>query len=485
MLASRTGARSGFLDRHGLAAAIISVSTLCLVFLLGDHTLSLSAPTLYCCKTYYDALGEAIVQGRFDVPAEAIGTEAFVVDGRYYGYFGATPAVPRLLLNELLPDMRGRWTRWSMAAAALLTLLASYWILRQAGEAREEVMEGAGRRSDRALDALYLVLVASGTSLLYLMWKPVIFHEASMVAVALALLSYSLCLRYARSGRLRELVAAIMTAFLALHARASVGAGPIAALGVIGLIQACALAPGRLRRIASTSTTLAVLEGAKLLSHFVCLTLLLSAGVGATILKNLSAFGTVSGLPGLSHHIQIMDDPDRLARTGGNFFQPLNLRTTLVSYLSPTSISILPAFPWIAGRAPETVKRFPEARLDHVEEFASLSVTNAIWLALALFGTVLIARRASLRPNPFTRFRPILIGAAVGGSTIFVIACITQRYVHDLFPFFVIAGAVGWQGLILRLTPRTSRWTFAALALVTVASLYANIAVSLSMTRWS
>jgi hypothetical protein len=90
-----------------------------------------------------------------------------------------------------------------------------------------------------------------------------------------------------------------------------------------------------------------------------------------------------------------------------------------------------------------------------------------------------------MRPNPFARFRPVLFGAAVGGSTIFVVACITQRYLHDLFPVFVIAGAVGWQELAARLTPARSRWTIAALALVAAAGLYANIAVSLSMPRWT
>jgi len=179
-----------------------------------------------------------------------------------------------------------------------------------------------------------------------------------------------------------------------------------------------------------------------------------------------------------------MNDPKRLARTGGDFVQPLNLRTTFVNYLSPTSISIRPDFPWQSARPRATVERFPETRLDYVEEYASLTVTNPIWLVLTLLGSVLIARRASMRPNPFARFRPILIGAAVGGSSIFVVACITQRYLHDLFPLFVIAGAVAWQGLSLLLKPRTSRWAVAALSLLAVLGLHANIAVSLSMRRW-
>ncbi len=483
------------LDRHWLAAATISASTLWLVYLLTDGTFQLSVPTLFCCPTYYDALGEEMLAGRFDVPAEAIGMEAIVVEGRYYGYFGPTPALARILLNAFAPDMRGMWTRWSMAAAALVTLLASYWILLQAREAREKAIESVGRRSDRALEALYLLLVAAGTSLVYLMWKPVIYHEASMVAVAFALLSFALSLEYARSGRLRALVAAILTAFLAMHARASVGTGPIATLGVIGLLQARELARRRLHPTAPTSPALAILGRPKLLSHLVCLALLLSAGLGGTVLKNMSTFGTISGHPGLSRHIQFMNDPDRLARTGGDFFQPLNLRATLVSYLSPTSISILPRFPWLAAQPPsflerfaearlDLLARFPEARLDHLEPYASLTVTNPIWLVLTLLGSVLIARRASLRPNPFARFRPILIGAAVGGSTIFAVAYISQRYVHDLFPLFVIAGAVGWQGLNMLPTPRTIRWIVAALLLLAVVDFYANIAVSLSMPRW-
>ena len=470
---------------HGPAAAAIAASTLWLVYLLTDGTFWLSAPTHFCCSTYYDSLGAGMLGGRLDVPAEVIGFEAIVVDGRYYGYFGLTPAVIRIVLNAFAPEMRGLWTRWSMAAAALLSLLTSYWIFLQAREAREESLGGVARRSDRGVGVLYLLLVAGGTSLVYLMWKPVIYHEASMVGGALALLSFSLCLEYARSARIRGLVAAVVTAFLALHARASVGAGPIASLGVIGLLQARELARRRLRPTTPTSSTLAILGKPELLSHLVCLTLLLSSGLAGTIFKNLSMFGTISGHPGLARHIQLIDDPERLARTGGSFFQPLNLRTTLVSYLSPTSIAVAAEFPWLSARPRSGVKRFPETRLDHVEEYASLSATNPLWLVLMLLGSVLIARRGSLRPNPFARFRPILIGAAVGGSTIFVVACITQRYLHDLFPLFVIAGAVGWQGLNLLPTPRARRWAVAALSLLSVVNLYANIAVSLSMQRWS
>lgn len=444
-------AAGGFFDRHWLVVATIGASTLWLIYLLTGHTFTLTEPTLFCCPTYYDALGEGMLGGRFDVPAEAIGMEAIVVGDRYYGYFGPTPALPRIVRNAIAPDMRGMWTRWSMAAAALVSLLASYWILLQAREARVEMMDGVGRWSDRRLDALYLLLVAGGTSLVYLMWKPVIYHEASMVAVALALISFALCLEYARHGRLRDLVAASLMALLALHSRASVGAGPIASLAVIGLVQARELATRRLRPTASPSPTLVILGRPELARHLLCLTLLLSAGLGATFLKNFSTFGTLSGAPNFSRHIQFMTDPDRLALTGGSPFQPLNLRTTLVNYLSPLSVTIRPRFPWLAARPPNTLERFPETRLDHVEAFASLTVTNPIWIVLSFLGSVLIMSRVSRLANPFARFRPILIGAAVGGSTIFVVACITQRYLHDLFPLFVIAGAVGWQDVLMRL----------------------------------
>src|SRR5947207_7117196 len=53
----------------------------------------------------YDAQARSLRSGRWDVAPEAIGEEAFIRDGKHYGYFGFVPAVPRMALNALFPAL--------------------------------------------------------------------------------------------------------------------------------------------------------------------------------------------------------------------------------------------------------------------------------------------------------------------------------------------------------------------------------------------
>src|SRR5438132_6222343 len=50
-------------------------------------------------EEFYDAQAQSLLQGRIDVPAQAIDREAFVRQGKFYGYFGPTPALLRLPLE--------------------------------------------------------------------------------------------------------------------------------------------------------------------------------------------------------------------------------------------------------------------------------------------------------------------------------------------------------------------------------------------------
>src|SRR3954453_9656134 len=75
---------------------------------------------------YYDALARNILHRRLDVPLDAIRGEAFIRDGKYYGYFGIAPALLRLPLRFLLPSLNGRWSRAFMLIACGLNVLFAY-----------------------------------------------------------------------------------------------------------------------------------------------------------------------------------------------------------------------------------------------------------------------------------------------------------------------------------------------------------------------
>src|SRR4029077_18993727 len=66
-------------------------------------------PEDFC--SFYDAQARSLIEGRLDVPAAAIGSEAFTFQGKTYGYFGIGPALLRIPLVIASPKLDGLWSR--------------------------------------------------------------------------------------------------------------------------------------------------------------------------------------------------------------------------------------------------------------------------------------------------------------------------------------------------------------------------------------
>ncbi|HET8542618.1 MAG TPA: hypothetical protein VFL83_22275 [Anaeromyxobacter sp.] len=472
------------LAAHRVGLAAILLGTLLNAAVVTDGTFELAVPPSKFVL-FYDDLGDSLLEGRFDVPVRAIGSEAFVIDGKTYGYFGPTPALLRIPLNALFPGMRGLWTRSMMIAAALLTLVATYLIRRTAATA---ALPGSARRGGW-LDAAFVVCAAAGTSMLFISRRPIVYHEALAFGVAFAMWTYVLLLRYAEDRRLRVALAAAALALLSFQARVSVGAG---ALGAVLLLAAVLAAPRRLRERwlhgspaaqASPGAPAPIARSPRLHAVALAATVLLSTS--ALAWKNRQVFGSITGMPPISRHIQLLVNPERLAKTGGSFFQPVNLRTMLYNYFDPARVTFVrDEFPFVF---PAThVRVFPETRMDHVEEFASLTAVNPLWLVLAAIGIGLVLRPELAGAAPLARFRVVLAGAAAGAGSIFVVACVTHRALHDVYPLLIVAGACGVEGAVA-VARRSRAWRALCLSAGTVLALYtcyANAAVTLTQARW-
>ncbi len=465
------------MGRHGLGLGAVLLGAILNGAIMTGGTLDLARPES-TFGAYYDALGESLLRGRFDVPPAAIGPEAFVIGGRTYGYFGPTPALLRLPLDALFPSMWGRWTRLMMLAACALTLAATYLLVHQAGRPARRPAGGPGPAARRGLEALFVLCAALGTPLFFMMRSPVLYHEASLVAGALVLWTFVWILRYRRTGRLGAALAAAGCALLALHARASVGAGAMLAVGLLLATLAARLIrtgppeqrPSR-RRTAVHALTLALAAGA-------CTSAVLS--------KNVAVFGNLLGAPPLSRHVQVMGNPARLALTdGGHFIQPLNVRTTLYNYLNPANVVLGPPYPFVHAVPAGAIRTFPETRLDHREPFASLTIVNPLWCVLAALGVVFVIRPGMAGVPALARLRIVLAGAAAGAFPILVAACITQRYLFDAYPLLIAAGAAGLHALIAAYRP--SPWARAGAVGLLLLGLYtcgANVALTMSLPRW-
>ena len=132
--------------------------------------------------SFYDAYARSIVHGHFDVPRSAIGAEAFTFEGKAYGYFGIAPALLRIPLVVLLPEMDGRWSRLMILMAATISLLCAYALLR--------MFRGNSplTATERFLHSIFILSAGIGSSMVFLIGRSFAYHEALMWSGAFGLL---------------------------------------------------------------------------------------------------------------------------------------------------------------------------------------------------------------------------------------------------------------------------------------------------------
>ena len=174
---------------------------------------------------FYDAQARSFMQGRWDVDYPDIAGEAFLRDGKAYGYFGFAPALPRIVLNVLAPSMRGRWSRLSVSLAAAVSLYFAYRALIESRGLFGRTPEIRPR--ERIAYAAFILTAGLGSTLIFLASRSYIFHEAMAWGGACALAGHVQALRYLRTGTWASLAAACSLCVCAFFCRPSVGGGAV------------------------------------------------------------------------------------------------------------------------------------------------------------------------------------------------------------------------------------------------------------------
>jgi hypothetical protein len=159
--------------------------------------------------------------------------------------------------------------------------------------------------------------------------------------------------------------------------------------------------------------------------------------IGAYLAINYAKFRTFEGVP-VRYYALYMKNPRRMQATGGKQIHFSNVRTTAMAYLGPASVEIGAQFPWAYMSTHPRV--FPEASIDVVEPHSSIPVSMPALLLLAIVGTrsIVAGRDSQLRS-----LRLPAISLLLGGSIIFLTVGITERYLHDLYPFLILAAGAG------------------------------------------
>lgn len=361
---------------------------------------------------YFDGLARSLTQGRLDVTPDAISGEAFVVNGKYYGYFGPFPAVPRIVLNAVVPRLEGHWSRLSVFLAAVLHLVVLILLLRF-----------LGCPLDSGFTLLFIGGCAFGSTLLYILCQSHIYHESIMWASALAFASAYAALRYIDEPRRTAwLAAASLLAIASFFSRATVGAGAASMLAALALFPPEPERGVPLRiRVAAAATIL------------FCASLYIT--------MNWVRFGTVLNAAPYRYFLQAT--PERLARTQGTLIHPEVLPFQAVRVLGLGGLTWRKSFPWFSFANTPDPRVWP-AHYDYMESHVGLAAAEPGLALLAVIGLIWGVRRWQ-RPWRHRLMLAALL-APIGLLTIF--AAMSHRYQHDAFPFLATAGAVGASWLV-------------------------------------
>jgi len=383
-------------------------------------------PDEFC--SFYDVQARSIIEGHFDVPPAAIGSEAFIVQGKTYGYFGIGPALLRIPLVVAFKNMDGRWSRLMMMIASTINLICAYWIMRVVR--RDRVTD---LRSQWVLHSLFILCAAIGSTNVFLVARSFTYHEAIMWSGTFALLFTLTILKYLARPRGSLLALAGFFAFMSLHSRATAGVGTLLAMCAVSGVLICRA----FGRPDAGRLTLGLGSDAKPLPHA------LIAGAAAIIILasylgvNYGKFRTFDGVP-LKYYDFYVRNPPYLQQTGGRQIHLENIPTTVATYFGMRGLWLNPLFPWVFPSREAVFIGSPTIMV--VEGFSTFLVSMPTLSVLALLGCVPLLRGSS---ETVRRLRLPSVALLLGGGIMLATVAITERYLHDLYPVLVIVGAVG------------------------------------------
>jgi len=409
---------------------------------------------------FYDAQARSLMERRLDVPAAAIGDEAFTFQGKTYGYFGIGPALLRIPLVLVSAKMDGLWSRMMMMIACAINLICIYRIMRLI--CRDKAVS---RSSQRLLHSLFMLCAGIGSTNVFLLGRSFTYHEAIMWGGTFALLFTWALIKYFSGPGYGSLALASLFAFMSFQCRPTVGAGALLAMCVLCTILIW-------RTVANPRTGQALLAFgpiAKPLPHALITILAVLLILGTYFSVNYARFRTFEAIP-LQYYNFYQQIPDRMHRTGGKQIHLENIPTGLAAYFGPNGITFDRNFPWV--RMPRETSRVGSPSIDVVESFSSVPVSMSALLLLAVAGCMPLV---SSSREMIRRVRLPALTLLIGGGIVLTTVGITERYLHDFYPALILCAAVG----LSRIEVENRLWGRATvIAALTTISIYINCSFS-------
>ncbi len=415
---------------------------------------------------FYSEQMRSLVHLHWDMPNDVLGIEGFEHAGKWFMYYGPFPALLRLPFLIAAPGIADQLTQWSMLLAFWVALRSTSRLLWQVrglvGPAKPS------ERRERLFAGCMVFTVGAGSCLLFLGGQAWIYHEAEIWGAALAIGAFDAILRAASDpARSRLLVASAWTT-AAILTRVSVGLGPVAALGLIGL---AGLSPfGRRFFGLAINTTRRTAAG------------FLAAGIAPVVLysyTNFAKFGNLFVFPTAAQSMSQINPQriDFLANSGGSYFGLKFIPSTLWQYLRPDALRLHALAPFIDF--PSRGRVFGNVVFDAFEPSSSLPASMPAIFALATGGFFSIL--FSTRRGALSTLRPLVLAATVGSFSVLPFGYVANRYLSDFMPLLVILGCVGLFALqTARFASRARRYVAATLIALAIFSVTTNVSLAVS-----
>jgi hypothetical protein len=417
---------------------------------------------------FYDLQARAMFHGHLYLPNGKMGIEAFVHNGRDYTYFGIFPSLIRMPILLVTSRLDGQMTGPSILVAWMLTaLFSSLMLWRVRILVRGEALVG---RAEAASYGALMATIMGGSVVLYLAATPFVYSEDFAWSVPLTVGSlFALLGVLERPSRGRVAASGLLILCANLDRTPPGWALSITAFLVAGWFALGRGGPSN-RRWALPLLAVGIVP------------FLVSSAV------TYAKFGIPVGLP-MADQVWATVNAHRryfLAANGGKAFSFGFLPSTLWAYLQPFGIRVSALFPFITPPA-APAGWLNGAVLDQTYPTASLPATTPLLFLLGCWGAVTAFRPKGLGQVRLTRI--ILLGAAASAGGVLLWGYISQRYLADLIPFFIIAAGIGLIDLWRRLATRPRRDKNLALGGIFVVAAYclaANLAITtFPVAQWT
>ncbi len=409
---------------------------------------------------FFDIQADALLRGNLALPANSLGLEAFIVDGREQMYFGLFPALLRLPITAFTDAFSGRLTIVSSLLAWLLFVLSAWALLERA---LPRLLGDEVTAVRRWLVLFWKVGIALGTPMLMLAGPVWVFSEAIMWGVASCTLVQYRLFRELEDSTPRNQWWLGGALALAVLNRPTLGLGCLLVVVAVVILRTW-----RHRRFGLPEWRLA---GASVVSLLLL------------VVPNLLRFGRPLGPP---MELQVLSQVDEqrmrmLEYAGGDFVDPRYLPTNLLAYLRPDGLSVGTRFPFLD--APHQLPHvFGGAVYDITYRTPSLAASTPLLFGLAVLGAVIGI--VAMRERPTTRWLFAVAAAGLpAAATLLIWGFLAPRYLADFVVTLLPLSVLGLVGLIRYVDARSHsarRWFVVAAFVVAAWSLASNTAMALS-----